>query len=895
MLRFSILPFALAAGLLIPDLSAQGSQTTEKATEKTTDSKKAESELTLEKLFPKKKLTGPSARSMAFSHDGKYAAWLYRTRDERRHGNDLWLFNTADGTTRRITSVSDMAEFQRNAREVLEDRKKLAKKERARRKTQAEKKAKADKKGEKVEDRKLHDEVRDDWVGEDDADREKAPRYGGISSFTWSPKDNELLFTSGGDVYQYEIGQGGIRRLTKTQNYESSVAYLPDGTGYTYMRDGSLFAVRFYNHIIEQIDPKFASGESLSSYRLSPDGKRAVFLTRKGGRMMSGNRKVKIAQYRDRFMDVREVSRHVSDDPIADSHNTIYLYEIDQGLNEEPQLYKVYTHKVSGPRDILRTPDWSPDSSRVAFGVFEQKTRHVEIMQAEFPKEEEKKPEAENEKKDAKGDENVAKGEKNENDATKKDDAEKKAKDKKAKLDHIVDAPAKVVYRFLHDGGPTTPRMLEPRFLADNRTIAFLSEQSGFRHIHALDSVYQSTRQLTHGNFEVYPMELSKDRSQLFVRATKEHPSRTDVYAVDMTNGAMKRLTNQRGQYASAAVSNDGKHVLASYVSYGSLKELVHADVGETKQTTLTDSHPKKLHDITKAMPEFFEYENRHGHTIHGMMFKPDGWKKTDKRPLLVYVYGGPLGTRKQVTDGNYHSASYFFGWYMAKKHGYVTVTIDPRGMSGYGAVFEKANFERVGKPQVEDLTDGVKHLIANYGVDPKRVGMHGWSFGGFQTQMCLYTAPETFQVGIAGAGPTEWENYNSWYSTGTIGDSRVGKTDLGKYSLLPLAKNLKGKLLLVHGMEDSNVLYQDTVRVYRELLKAGKETNVDLFLDPTGGHGLGGDVKTLNRYRKYEEYLTRTLGVYEGETAKPELAVPVEASMSSGKKTTNPLEKGNK
>ena len=124
-----------------------------------------------------------------------------------------------------------------------------------------------------------------------------------------------------------------------------------------------------------------------------------------------------------------------------------------------------------------------------------------------------------------------------------------------------------------------------------------------------------------------------------------------------------------------------------------------------------------------------------------------------------------------------------------------------------------------------------------------------------------MYTAPDVFKVGIAGAGPTEWENYNSWYSTGTIGKSREGKTDLAKYSLLPLAKNLKGRLLLVHGMEDPNVLYQDTVRVYRELLKADKETLVELFLDPTGGHGLGGDVTTLRRYRKYEEFLVRELG----------------------------------
>jgi len=262
-----------------------------------------------------------------------------------------------------------------------------------------------------------------------------------------------------------------------------------------------------------------------------------------------------------------------------------------------------------------------------------------------------------------------------------------------------------------------------------------------------------------------------------------------------------------------------------------------------------------------KASPQLFSYPNRHGQTIQGLMWKPADMQPGEQRPILLYVYGGPLGTRKQVTQGNFGSDAYLFAQYMTREHGYVTCTIDPRGMSGYGALFEKANFERVGKPQVEDLVDGVRYLVANHGVDENRVGMHGWSFGGFQTQMCLYTEPKVFKCGIAGAGPTEWENYNSWYSTGTIGGSREGKTDLAKYSLLPLAKNLESKLLLVHGMEDSNVLYQDTVRVYAELLKAGKETLVELFLDPTGGHGLGGHVKSLNRYRKYEEFLVRCLG----------------------------------
>ena len=135
--------------------------------------------------------------------------------------------------------------------------------------------------------------------------------------------------------------------------------------------------------------------------------------------------------------------------------------------------------------------------------------------------------------------------------------------------------------------------------------------------------------------------------------------------------------------------------------------------------------------ELTKWIPEFFDYENRHGHRIHGTMIKPDGWSKNSKKkfPLLIYVYGGPLGTSKSVVDGSYRSESYFFGGYMAKKHGYLSVVIDPRGQSGYGGLFEKANYEQVGKPQVEDLVDGVKYLTENFHVDDKRVAIHGWEF----------------------------------------------------------------------------------------------------------------------------------------------------------------------
>lgn len=855
-LRSLPLLLTVVAGLAVPLQSQQSDG--EARTEETETAL-----LTLKKLFPEKGLFGPSATALAFSHDGKHAAYLYRPYAERRHGPDLWLYDVSARETRRLTSLAMMARFQKTARKVEEQQ-------------QKERADKGKKWFESLFSGKVDRQREDDKDegGEDDKDENGgegnagASRYGGIDSFTWSPNEPELLFTASGDIYRWRVGDDQPQRLTMTREREHDVQYLPAGGGYTFLRGGSaggrrrggdagrgnaLIKVEFGSHLVTQLDPELADGESMSGYRFSDDGKHVVFLASKGDPSPEGGeRKVNIARYRDRFMQVQEVPRHVSDDPMPAIDVSVYLYDVADAMIENGTLTKVYTFKRNNPRDSFRVPSWSPDSSRVAFCVYKAETGQVHLMEVEVG----------------------AARKKSVDDGGKADRGRRDAKaapaaETAADHDHV----ARVVHRFLHDGGPTTPAMITPYYLSDSRHIVFLSEQSGFRHLHILDPKYESVRQLTHGHFEVYPIDLSTDRKWMFVLATKEDPACQDVYRVAVDDGRIERLSQQRGYYSDAVVGADGRTVLANFVCYGTGPELVSIDAtGEQK--TLTDSHPKSTLALIGERPTFFTYQNRSGQDIHGTMFKPKDWSPADKRPLLVYVYGGPLGTRKNVVEGSYAGDGYLFGRYMTERHGYVTCTIDPRGMSGYGGMFEKANYEQVGKPQVEDLVDGVEFMIANHGVDKKRVGIHGWSFGGFQTQMCLYTEPDTFACGIAGAGPTEWENYNSWYSLGTIGPSRPGQPDLKKFSLLPLAKNLKSKLLLVHGMEDSNVLYQDTVRVYRELLKAGKETLVELFLDPTGGHGLGGDVKRLGKARKYEEFFVRVLG--EGERSRQALDTTV-------------------
>ena len=1056
--------------------------------------KKSDEKLTLERLFPEKSYWGPSARSMAFSRDGRYGAFLYRPWLERRHGYDLYILDTQSGQTRRITSVGRMAEYGADTREVRDDREKKAKKAGVTLESLAREQAKrlgwdddvpagtwtgeasgpeagaaiplgaceltleagkddvlsgslrvglvrlpvsegayardertleakvADKKldvkgvlslrrgddglsgelkleqpeltltlalhpGEAEEDGKkdetpkgvlgaigerltLADVVLDDDAeinDEKDGKRpdKRAPRYDGVQGYEWSPVANQMLLIAGGDVYQLVIDQdawdaaierpnlapkeeqadeaaetpdadatepdpgegqeaeavddaqtednaesdaaepadeadkskdekkkeakpevkpvmpyrGDLTRLTRTRERESDLQYLPDGSGYTYLRNGALLKVAFGDHRIVQLDPELKDGERMVGYRISPDQKRLVFLANRGDNFWGAGRQVTIVNYRDRFARAEQVTRHMSDDPWPEAFSSVYLYDLNGHDKEEGTLERVFTKRITGPRDILRVPEWSPDSSRVAFAAFEQSTSLIKILEAGFV-DKIKKDEPEAEKPTAsppaEADDGSQDGEEDENsDKTgdeKSDDADKgqgKEESKEEEKPEFKIENAEVVYEFLHFGGPNTPGMVQPQYLPDSRRLVFLSEISGYRQLHLLEPRYQQLRQLTEGQFEVYPFDISEDHTRIFATATKDDPNQEQVYTIDAETGAMTMLSNESGVYNSVAISDDGTHVLANRADFGSPVEMVAITAGDDiASRVMTDSHPSEAHKLTTVSPEYFTYENRHGQTIHGHMFKPADWTPDDKRPLLIYVYGGPLGEQKMATRGSFNTSSYGFARYMAEVHGYVTATIDPRGASGYGAVFEKANFEQVGKPQTEDLVDGAKWLVKHAGVDEKRMGLHGWSFGGFQTQMVMYTEPDVFAAGIAGAGPTEWENYNSWYSSGTIGEATPGKVSLDKYSLLPLAKNLKGHLLLIHGMEDSNVLYQDTVRVYRELLKADKEVNVELFLDPTGGHGLGGDVKTLGRFRKYEDFLLRYLG--EGKPTAP-------------------------
>ena len=386
-------------------------------------------------------------------------------------------------------------------------------------------------------------------------------------------------------------------------------------------------------------------------------------------------------------------------------------------------------------------------------------------------------------------------------------------------------------------------------------------ETTGWRLPWIIDLGNKTTKVVCQGEFEANPISVAPDGQSIIVSSTALDPARTQIYRVNISDGSMARITLGTGNYSVAIPSHDTKSMLCTFASWSSPRE--NYVIRGAKQDQLTVSYdPNNFAKVNKLKPQLVSFKNRHGQEIHGYMFLPPDWKKTDKRPCLVYTYGGPLGSGNTVEDGAFSSDSYLLNMYMTYTLGYVTIAIDPRGSSGYGAAFVRASFGHVGEVQNEDLVDCAKFMQSEYGADPNKMCLRGWSFGGWQTQYTMYHDPDAYTLGIAGAGPTEWQNYNQWYTQETIAIQPEGKVDeMDKFSLTKVAMNLKHPLMILHGMDDNNVLFIHTVNVYRVLCQYGLAPYVELVVDPTGNHGLGGDISNRDIYAKYVEFILKHWG----------------------------------
>jgi len=397
----------------------------------------------------------------------------------------------------------------------------------------------------------------------------------------------------------------------------------------------------------------------------------------------------------------------------------------------------------------------------------------------------------------------------------------------------------------------------------DNSRFILQSEKDGYNHLYLFDTSGKQIKQLTTGKWIVIDLlGFNTKTKEVIILSTEASPIQNNLYAVNLQTGARRLLDNGKGCHANTtgeggshkiALSSSGQWILDSYTEPTVPRNIDIVNVASAKATRyFTADNPWKGYTV----PEYScgTIKAADGTTdLYYRMVKPTNFDPNKKYPTIIYVYGGP-GVRNVEARWHYWSR----GWetYMAQK-GYLLFILDNRGSSARGLAFEQATFHHLGVEEVKDQMKGVEYLTSLPYVDKDRMGVHGWSFGGFMTTNLITSHPEVFKVGVAGGPVIDWKWYEVMYGERYMGTPQNNPKGYAESSLLPKAKNLKGKLQIITGMNDPVVVPQHCLNFLQECIKVG--TQPDFFVYPGEPHNMRGHQSThlherISQY--FDDYL---------------------------------------
>ncbi|MBL7912374.1 MAG: DPP IV N-terminal domain-containing protein [Bacteroidia bacterium] len=377
---------------------------------------------------------------------------------------------------------------------------------------------------------------------------------------------------------------------------------------------------------------------------------------------------------------------------------------------------------------------------------------------------------------------------------------------------------------------------LNPMLFVKNNPKQFIwqSRRDGYNHfyLYAIDG--KLIKQLTKGNWEVKDDLGFDDKGEnLFFHAAEQSPINQDVYMVNLKSGKSKRLTQYNG-YHTAAISKKGDYVIDNFTSCFIPREyrIINTATGKSK-TIFTAENPIKNYKLGKW--NLFTIKNVEGTELHCRMFKPVNFDSTKKYPVIVYLYNGP---HSQMVTNTWMAGGELWYQYMAQK-GFIVFTLDGRGTNYRGKAFEQAIHRQVGTKEMEDQISGVNYLKSLPYVDATRLGVHGWSYGGFMTTSLMTRYPGTFKVGAAGGPVIDWSYYEIMYGERYNDSPQENKEGYDKNNLLNHVGNLKGKLLMIHGAQDPVVVWQHSIMYQKKAVEKGVQ--LDYFVYPGHEHNVLG------------------------------------------------------
>jgi dipeptidyl aminopeptidase/acylaminoacyl peptidase len=389
-------------------------------------------------------------------------------------------------------------------------------------------------------------------------------------------------------------------------------------------------------------------------------------------------------------------------------------------------------------------------------------------------------------------------------------------------------------------------------WLPDNKRFLFLSEKTGYMHLYSLDmsAATPAAKPLTSGNFEVTSALLSKDRTQIFLQTNEVHPGERHFYTMAVDGGARTKVTPMTGSN-DATVSPDEKSIALIH-SYATKPPELHmmpfTPGANAVQVTTTPT--EEWRSFKWIDPKVITYKARDGKDVYARLYTPEmiGAKRDPKKPAVIFVHGAGYLQNAHKYWSTYYREFMFHN--ILASRGYVVLDPDYRASSGYGRDWRTGIYRFMGGKDLEDVVDGAKFLVDTEKVDARRIGVYGGSYGGFITLMAMFTTPDVFVAGAALRPVTDWSHYNHGYTSDILNTPLNDPEAYKKSSPIFHAAGLKGHLLILHGMVDTNVFFQDSVRLAQRLIELRKE-NWEIMPYPVENHAFTEETSWADEYKR--------------------------------------------